>query len=42
MNGEGGNNEEEGLLLLLLKGEGLRGGKESKEKKDEGCDIDRE
>lgn len=45
MNGDGGNNSEEGwllLLLLLLEGEGLRGGKESKEKKEEGCEIERE
>ena len=41
MNGGGGNSEE-GWLLLLLEGEGLRGGKESKEKKEEGCEIERE
>lgn len=44
VNGGGGNSEEGWLLLLLLllEGEGLRGGKESKEKKEEGCEIERE
>ena len=39
-----GGNKEEGLLLSRSsrKGEGLKGGNESKEKKEQGCDIDRE